>query len=406
MNLKAQLAALLAEANALSKKSANDLTEADVARIPDLKSEIDAVQSKIKAQEEATAALKDAFSAADRVSKGMTDVSPQGGSRAERAAGFAAAFRSQVAEQLSTKALVPGQTVTIDYSAPLVAEPKPALSLLSLISYDTSDADPSGAYLRQTTRDNNATTVAGGEKKPTSSYELESVPWELSTVAHLTEPIRKQWLQDFAQLEPWLSVELAYGLTVALQELMINGGVTESGATARGLDTLVGTNTQAFSGNMFRSIRLALGSLETAGVIANGIALHPDDWTEVELAEDANDRPLTTPLLGDRRGRFLWDVPVVVSPEVDKGSAWVGDWKSIVFRRRGPVEMTMTDKGVYETQVEVVVPPEEPDGEPTTEMATTLLDLYERNLLRARGETRGVFQFLQPAALTKVDLAA
>ncbi|WP_243226695.1 phage major capsid protein [Microbacterium sp. CIAB417] len=248
------------------------------------------------------------------------------------------------------------------------------------------------SYLRQTTRENNAATVAGGAKKPTSRYELESVPWELSTIAHLTEPIREQWLQDFGQLEPWLSVELAYGLTEALQDLMINGGETESGATARGLDAVPGTNMQPFVGNMFRSIRLALGDLEIAGVLANGIALHSDDRTEVELAEDTNDCPLTTSLLGDARGRFLWNVPIVVSPQIES-TAWVGDWKSILGRRRGPVEMTMTDKGVYEQ------PAAEPDGEPT------LLDLYERNLLRARGETRAVFQFLQPASPTRVNIA-
>lgn len=394
MNLTEKLKALLAEADELKKKGATGLTDADVARVPVLTQEIDETNSKIKAQNDATAALKDAFSSADRVSKGLTDVSPQLGSKSAQAAGFATAFKTQVREQISTKALVPNQTVTIDYSAPLVAEPRPALTLLSLISFDETEAEPSGAYLRQTTRENNAATVVDGAKKPTSRYELETVPWEVSQVAHLTEPMHKNYLKDFAQLEPWLSVELAYGLTEALQDLMVNGGVTPSGSTVRGLDTVVGTNTQAFNGNMFRSIRLALGKLETAGVLANGIALHPDDWTEVELAEDANDRPLTTPLLGDARGRFLWNVPVVVSPQIDQGTAWVGDWKSIVGRRRGPVEMTMTDKGVYEQ------PAAEPDGEPT------LIDLYERNLLRARAEVRAVFQFLQPAALTKVDIAA
>lgn len=393
MNLKEKLKALLAEADELSKKG-DDLTPEDVARVPELTAEINDVRAKMKAQDEAASNLKDAFSAADRASKRTDDESPQGSTRAEKASGFATAFKTQVREQLATKAMVPGQTVTIDYSAPLVSEPKPALTLLSLISFDDSEADPSGAYLRQTVRDNNATTVAAGAKKPTSRYELESVPWEMSTIAHLTEPIRRQWLQDFSQLEPWLSVELAYGLTEALQTLMIDGGVTESGSSVKGLDTIPGINQQAFNNNMFRSLRLALGDLETAGVQSNGIALHPNDWTEVELAEDANDRPLTTPLLGDARGRVLWNVPVVVSPQVDEGTAWVGDWKSIKLRRRGPVEMTMTDKGVYEQA------PVAPDTEPT------LLDLYEHNLLRARGEMRAVFQFLQPASLTKVDIAA
>ncbi|WP_295788697.1 phage major capsid protein [uncultured Microbacterium sp.] len=394
MNLKDKLTALLLEARELGKKNADDLTTADMERIPALTAEIAETKSKIDAQDAAASNLKDAFSAADRASKGTGDVSPQGGSRAEQAAGFAAAFKTQVREQLVTKAMVPNQTVTIDYSAPLVSEPKPALTLLSLISFDSTEAPATGAYLRHTIRENNAATVAAGAKKPTSRYELESVPWEMSTIAHLTEPIRKQWLSDFSQLEPWLSVELAYGLTEALQTLMLDGGVTENGSTVKGLDTVTGTNTQVFSGNMFRSLRLALGDLETAGVLANGIALHPDDWTEVELAEDANDRPLTTPLLGDSRGRYLWNTPVVVSPQIEKGTAWVGDFKSIVYRRRGPVEMTMTDKGVYEQA------PVAPDTEPK------LLDLYEHNLLRARAETRAVFQFLQPASLTKVDLTA
>lgn len=394
MNLKEKLKALLAEVDELSKKSADDLTEADVARIPVLRSEIEGVQAKIKAQDDAAAALKDAFSSAERVSKGTGDVSPQGSSRAEQAAGFATAFKTQVREQIATKAMVPGQTVTIDYSAPLVVEPKPALTLLSLVSFDSTEADPSGSYLRQTIRENNATTVPAGTKKPTSRYEIESVPWEVSTIAHLTEPLRKQWLQDFSQLEPWLSVEMAYGLTEALQTLMLEGGKTDSGSTVKGLETIPGVNQQPFVNNMFRSLRLAIGNLETAGVLANGIALHPDDWTEVELAEDANDRPLTTPLLGDARGRYLWNVPVVVSPQVDKGTSWVGDWKSIQLRRRGPVEMTMTDKGVYEQ------PPVAPDTEPS------LLDLYEHNMLRARAEMRAVFQFLHPASITKVDIAA
>lgn len=394
MNLKEKLKALLAEADELKKKGSAGLTDADVARVPVLTQEIDETNSKIKAQDDATAALKDAFSSAERVSKGATDVSPQGSSRAEQAAGFATAFKTQVREQIATKAMVPGQTVTIDYSAPLVAEPKPALTLLSLISVDSTEADPSGAYLRQTLRENNAATVPAGTRKPTSRYEIESVPWEVSTIAHLTEPLRKQHLQDFSALEPWLSVELAYGLTEALQSLMLEGGKTESGANVKGLETLPGVNEQPFVVNMFRSLRLALGSLETAGIQANGIALHPDDWTEVELAEDANERPLTTPLVGDARGRYLWNVPVVVSPQVDKGTSWVGDWKSIQLRRRGPVEMTLTDKGVFEQA------PVEPDTEPT------LLDLYEHNMLRARAELRAVFQFTQPAALTKVDIAA
>lgn len=138
--------------------------------------------------------------------------------------------------------------------------------------------------------------------------------------------------------------------------------------------------------------RTALGKLETANLQATGILLNPDDWTKIELAEDTESRPLTTALLGQALGRSLWGVPVVVSPQVEPGTAWVGDWSTIEYQLRGGYELTMTDKGVVE------IPPVEPATEPT------LQDLYSHNLVRARGEVRVVFKFLQPAALTKVAL--
>ncbi|MEV7609867.1 phage major capsid protein [Microbacterium sp. NPDC089320] len=393
MNLTEKLKALLAEVDTLSKKG-TDLTEEDVARVPVLRGEIDAIQAKIKAQDLAASTLKSAIDEADgKRAKGAPDAH-QFLSRADRADGFAAAFKTQLAEQTSNKALVPNQTVTIDYSAPLVAEPRPALTLLSLVSYDDSEAEPTGAYLRQTLRENNATTVAAGAKKPTSRYGTESVPWELSTIAHLSEPIRKQFLEDFAQLNPWLAVELAYGVTEALQDLLLDGGVSEGGATVRGLDTVVGTNTQAFVGDTFRTLRLAIGALEVKGIAATGIALNPTDWTEIELSEDNEGRPLTTAFAGQGMSRSLWGVPVVVSPQIEAGTSWVGDWRTILLKRKGTLKLEMTDKGVYEQ------PAVDPEAEPT------LLDLYEHNLLRARAEVRAVFQFLQPAALTKVDISA
>ncbi|MHA7285117.1 phage major capsid family protein [Arthrobacter sp. MDT3-44] len=92
-----------------------------------------------------------------------------------------------------------------------------------------------GTYLRQTQRLNNAAPVVPGELKPISQYGLEPATWQIAAIAHLSEPIKLQWLKDYSALEQFLSQELSYGVDEVIADLILNGGTTEDGSTVFGI---------------------------------------------------------------------------------------------------------------------------------------------------------------------------
>jgi hypothetical protein len=77
------------------------------------------------------------------------------------------------------------------------------------------------AYLRQTTRTNNAAVVAEGATKPTSVYSVTRVEHSLVVVAHLSEGIPRYWLLDSTALEMFIENELTFGLQVAVEAKML-----------------------------------------------------------------------------------------------------------------------------------------------------------------------------------------
>jgi HK97 family phage major capsid protein len=149
---------------------------------------------------------------------------------------------------------------------------------------------PTGSYLRQKTRTNNADTVANGALKPESVYELEPVTWKIPTVAHVSEPVQLQWLADYSGLENFLAVEMSYGVETAVSDFILNGGIAEDGSTVTGILNTTGIAQTAFRVNKLLSIRRALRELETAGVAATGVVMNPADWEEVETLLDADGR--------------------------------------------------------------------------------------------------------------------
>ena len=73
-------------------------------------------------------------------------------------------------------------------------------------------SQPEYAYLRQTTRTNNAAVVPEGTVKPTSVYSVVRVEQSLVVVAHLSEGIPRYWLLDWVALEQFVDNELTFGL--------------------------------------------------------------------------------------------------------------------------------------------------------------------------------------------------
>ena len=401
MNLKNQLkAAVQAEYDAKEALEAN-YTAANLKAVQEAVAQVKILEERIADAKAANAAL-DALSDPEGVECGDGPNGPfrrhatttpeskgdlTGTSRATKGQAFANAVKSALySKGLGDSELGNVASLAIPYAEAIVSDPRKAFSLENLVNRRLVETG-SGQYLAQTLRDNQATSVPRGELKPTSSYGMEARTWELSTLAHLSEPISRQWLEDMRHVSQWLSVELAYGLSEAVDQFILNGGASESGNEITGLLNTEGVEEIAYRADPLRSIRRAIGSLDLAGITANGIAMHPLDWEGVELLADAEGRTLLAPV-GQSAARQLWSVPVTLSAGIPQGQAIVADWTSIFLLNRGVIQMKATETAALM----------DADGAPAG-------DLFSRNQLIFRCEQRVGLTMLSLPSIRKVELA-
>jgi HK97 family phage major capsid protein len=162
------------------------------------------------------------------------------------------------------------------------------------------------AFLRQTTRTNNAAVVAENAVKPTSIYSVTRVEQSLQVIAHLSEPIPRYWLLDNDQLSRFVMNELNYGLRLAIEGKII----TDINATS-------GIQLQTYGTSIPIGIRKALTKLEAAGYTAASIVVAPADFETVELALSTTNAVERIGLPYDPAQRRLYGVQVVVFHQLD-----------------------------------------------------------------------------------------
>ncbi|VXC38683.1 Phage major capsid protein [Arthrobacter sp. 9AX] len=397
-----QLATLNREADdIIAKAEAGTLSEAGAARATELVKERKAVQAVIASQDAAKSALDGMQGIGSTVGGPGADNSVGGLGRSGQAA-KAAKFAGGMLKALEQaaplvggpalkKALVPTGAVTAPFlnGETIIHDPGAAHHLLSAVGSLPVET-PSGSYLRQTVRTNNADTVVNGALKPESVYELEPVTWEIATIAHVSEPVQLQWLADYAGLENFLAVEMSYGVDSAVSDFILNGGTSENGNPVSGILTTTGIAQTAFTTNKLLSIRRALGQLETAGVAATGIVLNPADWEEIETMLDGEGRFLLPQAPGQAVARTLWNVPVTLVPGIPAGQAVVGDLTTITLLYRNSLQLAWNP---YHANT-------------GTEAAPETVDLFRRNQAVFRAEVRVGLEITSLKTLRVVDLTA
>lgn len=218
-----------------------------------------------------------------------------------------------------------------------------------------------------------ATTVTGGVK-PQGSWAFERDTATVVTIAEWV-PATKRALSDVAALEGLINDELRLDLAEVEEDQVVNGDGT--GENLEGILSVSGTQAQAFSTDIFETVRKALTKVRTVGrAVPNGVGLNPSDVETVDLARDANDRfygagPFT---MGPRT---LWGVPIVESESIPAGTAVVADWRKAVLWDREDASVTMTDSHA---------------------------DFFIRNLVAILGEERVAFAVTRPSAFVVADL--
>ena len=241
------------------------------------------------------------------------------------------------------------------------------------------------SYLRQTVRNEGAAVwdPSDGIDKPASEYGFEAATAEAQYIAHIAEPVREEWLMDYASLNAWIEREMVAGIGTALEDVVVNANGTPPEAVGILNDPAV--LTQPFATDAVTSVREALVLLEEAGVdpATMVVAMRPGDWSDIGALKD------DTAAYLQRGGPFsgppgtLWGARVVRTVGLSAGTAIAGRLKGNVrvFERERPVLKWGTTTAAGGAR-------------------------FERNTLAARCEGRYAVTIEQPGELLVVDIAA
>jgi HK97 family phage major capsid protein len=250
------------------------------------------------------------------------------------------------------KALTTGAVTTainLGLTGGLARDTRYISELLPAIRTDS----PSFAYLRQTVRNNIAAPVQIGATKPTSTYSIVQAQGYAPTIAHVSEPVPEQYLQDEATLAWFLDAEMEHGAMLALdRELLYGDGATlGTSSFEKNIEGFlsVGANlpTQSDTGDVFNTARKAVTTLDLAGEQPSAWVMHPTDWETIET-ETTN----TGEFIMGSQGRSpvnvaerrLWGVQVALSPSIDQGWAMLGDFRTAAeLRVRQDIEFRWSD---------------------------------------------------------------
>lgn len=277
------------------------------------------------------------------------------------------------------KSLMPsGQAHASNALLPEVVELGHATNTLLDVLLAIEAPGPTFSQLVQRTRENNAAPVAEGEVKPTTVLGLEELPLKLEVIAHLSEPVPHYWFKDNVNLELFVQDELVRGLRDALEDQVLTGDGTSP--DLHGILTTSGIQAQAFTTDVAATVRKAITKLEVAGHEDNHlIVLRPEDWEAAETARAKGSGQLeAVATVTDRAVRSLWGVPVVVSNALPIGTGLVLDREAVTIYTDGVVDVRWSETG----------------------------DDFERNLVRARVESRYASAVTKPLGVVTVTTAA
>lgn len=236
--------------------------------------------------------------------QGLKDVQARINSKENFRASFAvnaALLSSGVAEGVVEPQRLPGIDVA----------PKQRLFMRDLIAPGRTTS-PAIFWVQQTGFVNNAAVQVEGAKKPESTISFATKITPVATIAHLFKA-SKQIMDDFAQLQSTVDVEMRFGLKYAEEQEILFGDGT--GAHLHGIVPQASDFDPAFSFDgqtPIDDLRLAMLQAQLARIPATGHVLHFVDWARIELLKDTLGRYIIGNPQASAAPR-LWNLPVVAT---------------------------------------------------------------------------------------------
>jgi HK97 family phage major capsid protein len=264
-------------------------------------------------------------------------------------------------------------------------------TILQLIPWTGLDGTDAFSYLRETKRTHNAATVAVGEKKPVSTYTVQRVDDRARTIAHLSEPIPRQYLSDVPLLQQYVEGVLREGYQLELEYQILQGD--GEGENFTGLLETVGRQVQLFDTDLLTTCRKAITLLELASIPPGAFVFHPADWERFELLTETTGgfllKDATNIVPIDRARRRLWGVPVALSLGIPEGTGLLVDF-------RGSTRGWERERVRVDWSEAFYTAGDDYDDNPSTG--------FQRNLIQFRCEGRAGFAVLRPRGVVEIAL--
>lgn len=234
-------------------------------------------------------------------------------------------------------------------------------------------------YVRQTAHATAAapTAEADGEYETGEKPEA-TITWEKVTATVKTIPVwipaTKRALADAAQLRGLIDSDLRGDLADAVEDQIVNGDGT--GENFLGILATPNVLAQPFDTDIFRTTRLGkLAVMETGRAQPTAYVVNPEDWADIELTQDGQNRyyyggPLSN---GEKR---LWGLPVIECSALAAGQILVGDFRKVSLWDREQANISISDSHA---------------------------DYFIRNMVAILAEMRAAFGVRRPAALCVID---
>lgn len=416
MTLRQQLKAALdrlAEIAALAKAEGRDFTEDEVTEVTALSATADDLDVKIKAADDAQAAVARLTAKSDRpapVLDGVQDRTDQqlaaaGGGLGQQfvKSGAYKAFRDAhpggfgegtpiqfdrvkvgTLADIGRKANAPTLQAGLDHTQairlPMVDLTTPTpITLLDVITRGQM-AGQSLEYLQITAVTRNAAIVpneilpADSGLKPTSGLSTNLAQASAYTYAD-GFTVTNMMLADAPALATYLDNQLAFNLDSVVEDKLINGSGT--GGNPTGVMNTSGVQAQAFDTDMVVTIRRAIGKLERIGAPITGVVVSPQDNETFDLMKDADGRYYSGGPWS-AGPNTIWGRPRIVCPRLTAGQSIVGNLKTITLLDREGLSVLAFNQHA---------------------------DYAARNLVYVRGELRAAQLIFKPAELVIAALA-
>ncbi|SMP71919.1 phage major capsid protein [Noviherbaspirillum suwonense] len=261
------------------------------------------------------------------------------------------------------------------YETEIVALPQRRFTvrdLLPVVPIATSSVD----YPKQTTRTNNAATVAESAAKPYSDYAWSNATAPVRTIAHLAK-LTRQAMDDAPRLIGEVDAEMRYGLRLVEEAQLLNGNGT--GQNLSGIMTQATAYVAPITiagATSLDMLRLAMLQAALALYPADGIVLSQQDWARIQLQKTTDGAYLFANPQGTVEAR-LWGLPVVDTPAMPVDAFLVGAFRfgATLYDRMG---------------IEVLISTENADD-------------FEKNLATMRAEERIALAVKRPGSFIAGD---